>query len=80
MPHEAGENQNPWERDHRQEISQHKAPVLALDLRLLDLPLELGWRLGDAAPLFAPNIKFAVFDHSLTPIKTSLSARPSGLF
>src|SRR5208282_2187290 len=77
MPHEHGEDQKPEERDCGQEIAQHEAPFLALD-PLLDLVLEFGWRLGDAAPLFAPGIKFAVirmspsmshvlFSHGLSP-------------
>ena len=72
MPHEQGENQNPEERDYCQEIAKHEAPVLAFD-PLLDLALELGWRLRDAAPLFAPKFKFAVFVHSLTPFFDALS-------
>jgi hypothetical protein len=66
MSHEHGENQKPEERDYRQEIAQHEAPVLAFD-PLLDLALELGWRVRNAAPLFAPGIKFAVISHGLSP-------------
>src|ERR1700722_7916388 len=66
MPHVHGENQNAEERDYREDIPKHEAPVLALD-PLLYLALEVGWRLRDAAPLFAPRIKFAVFDHALSP-------------
>src|ERR1700733_675428 len=65
MPHEHGKNQKPEERDCRQEIAQHEAPFLMLD-PFLDLALELGWRLCNAAPLFAPGIKFAVISHSLS--------------
>jgi len=79
MPHEDGKNQKPEERDYRQEIAQHEAPFLALD-PLLDLALELGWRLGDSAPLVAPDIKFAVVRHVLTPVIVSLPTHPSELF
>jgi hypothetical protein len=79
IPDEHGKNQNPEQRDYGENISSHEAPVLALD-PLLYVAQELGWRLRDAAPLFPPNIKFAVFDHSLTPIMASLPARLSELF
>jgi hypothetical protein len=62
MPHEHGKNQEPEERDCRHEIAQHEAPVLAFD-PLLDFVLELGWGARNAAPLFAPAIKFAIFSH-----------------
>ena len=67
MPQVHGEKrQHPKERDSGEEIAKHEALVLALDA-LLDLALELDWRLRDAAPLFAPRIKFAVFTHHLSP-------------
>src|SRR5271167_4263449 len=66
MPHEQGENQKPEECDYSEEIAQHEAPVMAFD-PLRDLALELGWRLRDTAPLFAPGIKFAVISHGLSP-------------
>src|SRR5580658_9034103 len=65
MPHERGESQHPKESDYRQEIAQHEVPFLALD-PLLDLALELGWRVRNAAPLFAPGIKLAVISVSVS--------------
>jgi hypothetical protein len=45
MPHVHGENQNPEERDYREDIAKHEAPVLALD-PLLDLALEIALQVG----------------------------------
>jgi hypothetical protein len=45
MPYVPGKNQNPDERDYRQDIAKHETPVLALD-SLLDLALEIALEVG----------------------------------
>jgi hypothetical protein len=45
MPYVPGKNQNPDERDYREDISKYEAPVVALD-PLLDLALEIALEVG----------------------------------